>query len=517
MVKTIGNVHFWSTEPAKSPSLITWRHFSQRSPRWNCARALLLRLLCDMARRKKLKLYVTFIDFSQAYDRVPRHVLCNVLRRLGCGSVMLCALIAIYTLTESWLGTVLILMTVGVRQGSPTSCLLFTVLVNDLIKMVKEGCELDGFLQWLHILVLMDDTVLLSTTRQNIMKKISILQQYCSVYGMKLNQSKTKFFVVNGNVLDREPLIIDELRVEHCEMYIYLGSPFTSDGSVSSAVKAHANIKMSHVLKFVSFINRNNDVPFVVKKRVFEAALMSSLVYGCESWLGADLKPMIKLYNWCIKRLLGVRKSTCNDVCYVEAGYPPLQDLVRNKQHKFIRTMWQERSSYTDDPLTFVIALVRGSSTCTGRMLKEFINNDVPEMPVTMQKVVQGIVNSDTSRRLTYKEINPDFSVHYVYKERHTINEVHRLSFTRFRVSGHSLVVETGRWNRRGRGRLPLEERLCVCGLVQTERHVVEHCPLTQHIRDMYQLSRMEQLFGEQFSPEKSCQITHEILNIYRS
>ncbi len=31
-----------------------------------------LRLLCDMAQRKKLKLFVTFIDFSKAYDRVPR-------------------------------------------------------------------------------------------------------------------------------------------------------------------------------------------------------------------------------------------------------------------------------------------------------------------------------------------------------------------------------------------------------------------------------------------------------------
>ncbi|KAK7074213.1 hypothetical protein SK128_018360, partial [Halocaridina rubra] len=54
----------------------------------------------------------------------------------------------------------------------------------------------------------------------------------------------------------------------------------------------------------------------------------------------------------------------------------------------------------------------------------------------------------------------------------HTINELHRLSFTRFRVCGHSLVCETGRWNRRGRGRLLPEERLCMCGDVQNERHL---------------------------------------------
>ena len=39
---------------------------------------------------------------------------------------------------------------------------------------------------------------------------------------------------------------------------------------------------MPHVLKFVSFIKKNNDVPFRVKQEVFDAALMSSLIYGWE-------------------------------------------------------------------------------------------------------------------------------------------------------------------------------------------------------------------------------------------
>ena len=92
-----------------------------------------LRLLCDMAKRNRLKLYVTFIDFSRAYDGVPRHILFRAVQRLGCGSVMLAALIAVYTHTESVLGTTVILLTIGVRQGSPTSCLLLIIFVDDLI------------------------------------------------------------------------------------------------------------------------------------------------------------------------------------------------------------------------------------------------------------------------------------------------------------------------------------------------------------------------------------------------
>ena len=132
-----------------------------------------------------------------------------------------------------------------------------------------------------------------------------------------------------------------------------------------------------------------------------------------------------------------------------------------------------------------------------------------------MNNLKASLVNNMSSRRVTYKMINPDLSLHYIYKEKHAINESHRLSFTRFRVSGHNLACETGRWNRRGRGRLPLEERLCSCGGIQTEQHVVQECPLTHDIRQRYNFSQIQHLFSEYIKPELTCKIIHEILTVY--
>ena len=53
-----------------------------------------LRLISELA-KKKIKLYIVFVDFAQAYDKVSRAVLFTVLKRLGCGATMLLALIAI--------------------------------------------------------------------------------------------------------------------------------------------------------------------------------------------------------------------------------------------------------------------------------------------------------------------------------------------------------------------------------------------------------------------------------------
>ena len=113
---------------------------------------------------------------------------------------------------------------------------------------------------------------------------------------------------------------------------------YINDGSASTAIKLHAQSKLCHALKFVSFINKNNDIPFYVKCKVFQAAFMSTILYACESWLNGDTKPINKLYMWCIKQLLGVRKTTCNDLCLMELGFPPLRALIKAKQRKFFQT-----------------------------------------------------------------------------------------------------------------------------------------------------------------------------------
>ena len=83
------------------------------------------------------------------------------------------------------------------------------------------------------------------------------------------------------------------------------------------------------------------------------------------------------------------------------------------------------------------------------------------------------------------------------------------------RVSSHSLAIEVGRWNRRGRGRLPIEERLCTCGEIQTEQHVIETCPRTDDIRMQWNISSMVNLLVERDDFGNVCHIVDRILKVY--
>ena len=476
-----------------------------------------LRLLTDFAKKKKRKLFITFVDFTKAYDLVPRHMLLSVLKRLGCGAVMVGAIGAMYSVTQSIVGTAIITTTIGVRQGSPTSCFLFILYINDLIKLIKDTCEPDGFLSWLHLLALMDDTVLLSTSRENLVKKVRLLMQFCKKYGMVINEKKTKLMVINGLAEDRESITFNNLSIKHCDIYIYLGSPFTSDGLLTSVVKAHAQERMAHFHKFISFLDKNSDIPFIVKKRVFDACLLSAILYGCESWLNGDLKPVCKIYNWALKRLLGVRLTTCNDLCYIESGYTSLKAIVKSKQRKFFTKMHNDRINLLDDPFGFSLKLVLNNRYNTRTYLYNLINNNsVDDCLGDIQVLKNSIISSVSSRRCTYRDtMNTSLSVHDIYTTRHNICEFHRISFTRFRLSSHSLAVETGRWNRRGRGRLPMEERLCSCGMIQTEEHVLCQCPISQHIREEYDFTCISDLMSGRFENETLCKIIFRISNLY--
>ena len=91
----------------------------------------------------------------------------------------------------------------------------------------------------------------------------------------------------------------------------------------------------------------------------------------------AGLRSSVNQYKWHIKQLLGVRLTTCNDLCYVESGFPPLNDLVKEKQRKFFSKMWHERQGMVDDPLSFTLGLVMNSRYRTGNYVSELIGDNV--------------------------------------------------------------------------------------------------------------------------------------------
>ena len=99
----------------------------------------------------------------------------------------------------------------------------------------------------------MDDTILLSTTREMCIRKATILAEFCNRSGMVINQGKTMFMVINGSDADKVAMTIGDLKIQNCDSYVYLGATFTQDGKVATAVDEQCRSKQCHLWKCLAF------------------------------------------------------------------------------------------------------------------------------------------------------------------------------------------------------------------------------------------------------------------------
>ena len=472
-----------------------------------------LRMIIDLFMRSKTPLFIAFIDFSKAYDRVPRSYMLKLLKKLGCGKVMLAALMSMYTVTQFLLGTTLITASLGVKQGSPSSCFLFILFVDEMVRSMKLSPP-DGLLGWLHLLVLMDDTVIVATSHEKLCQKLEVLAKWCNQSGMVINEEKTQYMSFNST--ENRPIFLNThagmVTVLQCTEYVYLGCIITSDGKISSAVSKHVSTRGKATNKLVRFLDKNENAPFPVKKNVVDACFYTSLLYGCESWLEEKVYPELEqLYIKGLKSLLGVRSQTTTDVVLLESGYPSLRALIKSRQKAFFEKMVKERENMVDDPFMHVMRLTTSKNAKMAAYIKSL--NDCPDFIEADRRArIDRVRSSSRSKFATYFTVNPTFEVHPIYQNGgEAVDDYLRIAFTRFRTSAHRLKIETGRWSR-----IPRDRRLCGCGEgVQTEEHVLVECSLTEGIREKYGQTNIS--FSSFMNDKKSkaqLHMLHEILNL---
>ena len=115
---------------------------------------------------------------------------------------------------------------------------------------------------------------------------------------------------------------------------------------------------------------------------VLQAAVATSLLYGCESWITNNLKDAEHLYIGAVKALLGVRETTRSDTVLIEAGMPSMKQLVRERTKRFMeKELSAERGS--DTPLIRIYKICEAKRTGGFNHLRRIL--DPTEEHVTVQ------------------------------------------------------------------------------------------------------------------------------------
>ena len=195
-----------------------------------------MRTIGERYLEKRKDVYICFIDYEKAFDRVNHEAMIECLKDVGIDDKDLRFITYMYwnqnaaVRTKSGLSDNIKIKR-GVRQGCILSPVLFNLYTDISFRSVQhlKGVVVGGVS--ITDSRYADDTALLAESEEELQETLKIVNNKVKELNMKMNAKKTKTMVITRKrVTPQINLQIDGHAIEQVSHFIYLGQQFTEDG-----------------------------------------------------------------------------------------------------------------------------------------------------------------------------------------------------------------------------------------------------------------------------------------------
>ena len=212
------------------------------------SRDQLMTLLGQLKAASGKGMFVSFIDFMKAYDRVDRGKLWGCLKGMGIGGQALVFLKAAYSdvSCEVKVGAGRsdpFEVSCGLRQGCILSPLLFSPFINSLVVRLKEaevGVKCGSKL--ISMLLYADDAVIFAEDEKSMRLGLDVLMVWCREWPVEVNGEKSGVMHMRrkGVKKTEEKFYVGEEEIAIAEEYKYLGCVVDEHGQCRRMVEERA-------------------------------------------------------------------------------------------------------------------------------------------------------------------------------------------------------------------------------------------------------------------------------------
>jgi hypothetical protein len=260
--------------------------------------------LYEITRRRQIegkRTLVMFVDFAKAYDSVPHAALLRKLSAMGIRGKLFRLLEAMYKAprlsvkTPSGAQSESMPLELGVRQGCPSSPVLFNLFINDLVNELERdggGVDIPGMKttkekegKRVGALLFADDLVMLADSEGQLHAMIQRLEEWCQSWEMRVNASKCGIMEIGTPRTTKEDLNVrvggEDVPV--VEAYTYLGCQFTHDLNLKAMAQHRSRIGAATLEVLRPFIS-NSTIPIWIRRHALTAVLIPQMMYGAELW-----------------------------------------------------------------------------------------------------------------------------------------------------------------------------------------------------------------------------------------
>ena len=177
--------------------------------------------------------------------------------------------------------------TAGLRQGCNLSPPLFNIFVNDIFDIFDDlkCCPVKLNNKPITSLMYADDLLILSETEDGLKESLQRLGKYAKQWKMKISAKKTKIMVFNkkGRKSDMK-VKLDDLVIESCEQYPYLGTVFTPRNDFKTAQNELYKKACRAFFGCLIDVNIRAGAQITTMSKLFNSLVAPILLYNCEIW-----------------------------------------------------------------------------------------------------------------------------------------------------------------------------------------------------------------------------------------
>ena len=435
-------------------------------------------LLMELAKAKGEQLFIGFMDYEKAFDFLNRNMLIEKLQKKHAGSKFIGAIQRMYVYTsyrpkisETMLGES-IKTKHGVTQGKKSSANLYSFFVSDMSTCLKDYN--DDFMDPANLCQLADDTATAAASSRTMGQKLGSLFLYSDENGQHANLGKTLYLHLSKTPITEPIEIAEDKFVDSADKtgYPYLGNIFICSDIQKDHITKNINHRKGNLVKFYAWLEYNTNTPIEIKLLTLYNCVLASIFYCAETWYEIDLvkDEMLLMERQALKRCLGVKSSTPDDIIYTELDRANIVNKIKEQQNQFFyKLSTLEGHAIVCDILDL----------CAELDVVHYFNslsNKHCEEEVRERKERMGQSESTYTKR--YYELTDLQYCHTLYKT--YLREDLRLVITRWRLSCIPLKIETGRYEG-----LQRERRLCpFCDVLEDEKHAIYVCDAYKEIRN---------------------------------
>lgn len=271
-------------------------------------------ILFQKCRDMRRDIYVCFIDYEKAFDRVDHTLLLSLLQKMGLDRQDIEFIRELYWNQEASIRigqttSKLVPIERGVRQGCILSPALFNIYSEHIFDIaledVRDGIKINGTI--LNNIRYADDTVIIADSPGGLQRLLNRMVDTGDQFGMKINVAKTKIMAVTRTPQPQPNITIYGSVVECVEKFKYLGCWITNN--VDPDVEVRARIEQARaIFRKIQGLVCNSSLDLDIRYRFVQAYVHSTLLYGSETWTlkVVTMNRLEAFEMWTFRRMLKI-------------------------------------------------------------------------------------------------------------------------------------------------------------------------------------------------------------------